>query len=136
MSSLLHLPLALLAALPLLLGPAAWAADCGCAALCGTGAETAAVCECGPADCAACCDASGHEDDEPSTAGCACGCEPAAPVAPTVPTVDPVPVPSALALPPAWRGVTNESVSLERTSGDAPPATNARRRSQLCVWRN
>ncbi len=130
MGTLLRLPPALLAVLPLVLGPAAWAMDCGCDTRCGTVAE-ATVCACRPTGCDTCCDTTG-----PAAEGCGCGCEPVVPLAPAVPTTESVFVPAAV--PPApfpSTGADAKSVA-GRDVREPDPAASPPVRVRLCVWRN
>ncbi|MFH5804794.1 hypothetical protein [Alienimonas sp. DA493] len=129
MGTLLRLPPALLAVLPLLTGPAAWANDCGC----GVGCEPAAVADagCGCDDAACAIDENRAIDD-----GCACGCvvERPEPLSPAAPGGEPPPIPAAAPSRPIAVAAANAGLLL-RNSEEPDPAATPPRRALLCVWR-
>ncbi|QDT15264.1 hypothetical protein [Alienimonas californiensis] len=133
MGTLFRLPPALLAALPLLMGPAAWATDCGAGGGCVPSAE--AACACGPPACHPCCDAATDAATPAAAPVCACWQAPAEPLAPVAPTTDPAPAPTALGLPPSPRIAAVAPNVLRSSPGTPPPAAGRSLRAWLCVWR-
>ncbi|MEM9702973.1 MAG: hypothetical protein AAF907_11080 [Planctomycetota bacterium] len=132
MASFLRLLPALIAAAPLLVGPAAWATDCGCP----TADGEALSCECGPIECGACGDATGGESGDHAAEPCPCGCDARGPIAPTVPQTESAPTIPVVFLPPQRR----EIAEAKRTAAgaDAPQTLpeQSERRARLGVWRN
>ena len=135
MERFLRLPPALLAALPLLFGPAAWAIGCDCGAACAA-AETAAACPCGPAGCGGACCETPAETPAGPTRDCDCGCEPLVPLLPVATTAEPVPVPAAPALPATRRIAADDLQTVKQGVGEPDPAASPPARVRLCVWRN